>query len=260
MTGLIRTSIENGIGALVFDHEARRNAITGEMWDAIPPAVAELEASDDVRVVVMRGAGEVAFVSGADISEFEQSRIGATAAEYDKRNARAFAALSSMTKPLIASIHGFCIGGGCAIALMADFRYCADDGVFAIPAAKLGLGYHASGLEALVNVVGQAKAREMFFTGRRFDAESALQAGLVNQVIAKHELDAYVLQVAKEIASNAPLTIASAKLVLGQIRNKHDTPGGEEIKTSIRTCYESDDYAEGVRAFLEKRSAKFTGR
>lgn len=260
MTGQVRTTIENGIGTLVFDHEARRNAITGEMWDAIPDAAAMLDADDDVRVVVMRGAGEVAFVSGADISEFENNRVGASAAEYDRRNARAFAALSSMSKPLIALIHGFCVGGGCAIALTADFRYSADDGVFAIPAAKLGLGYHAGGLEALVDVVGQARAREIFFTARRFDAQAALRAGLVNDVIAKGQLDAHVMEIAGEIASNAPLTLTSAKLILGEIRKPRDARDTKTIDASILACYESGDYSEGVRAFLEKRAAQFKGR
>ncbi|MBW2724167.1 MAG: enoyl-CoA hydratase/isomerase family protein [Deltaproteobacteria bacterium] len=260
MTGQVRTSIKDGIGTLVFDHEARRNAITGEMWDAIPAAVETLEKSDEVRVVVMRGAGDVAFVSGADISQFEQSRSGASAAEYDLRNARAFTALAEMKKPLIALIHGFCVGGGCAIALTADLRYCAEDGVFAIPAAKLGLGYHVGGLEALVSVVGQAAAREIFFTARRLRADEALRMGLVNAVLPKHELESHVLEVAQGIAKNAPLTLASAKFILGQIRRAPQSRDRESMDASIRACYESADYAEGVRAFLEKRPAAFEGR
>lgn len=260
MTGQVLTRIENGIATLIFDHEARRNAITGEMWDAIPEVVLELEKSEEVRVVVMRGAGDIAFVSGADISEFEKSRTGAAAAEYDRSNARAFAALSGMQKPLIAMIHGFCVGGGCAIALTADLRYCADDGVFAIPAAKLGLGYHAGGLEALVSVVGQSAAREIFFTARRFNADEAFSMGLVNAVLPKDQLEAHVTKVARQIASNAPLTVASAKFILGQLRHEVGARDHEAIDASIQACYESADYAEGVRAFLEKRAAEFEGR
>ncbi len=260
MTGQVLTRIENGIATLIFDHEARRNAITGKMWDAIPEVVLELEKSEEVRVVVMRGAGDIAFVSGADISEFEKSRTGAAAAEYDQSNARAFAALSGMQKPLIAMIHGFCVGGGCAIALTADLRYCADDGVFAIPAAKLGLGYHAGGLEALVSVVGQSAAREIFFTARRFNADEAFSMGLVNAVLPKDQLEAHVAKVARQIASNAPLTVASAKFILGQLRHEVGARDHEAIDASIQACYESADYAEGVRAFLEKRAAEFEGR
>ncbi|MFT5443774.1 MAG: enoyl-CoA hydratase [Myxococcota bacterium] len=260
MSGHVHTTIDDGIATLTFDHEERRNAITGEMWDAIPPAVAALERNDDVRVVVMRGAGSVAFVSGADISEFEKSRIGATAAEYDKRNALAFAALSQLGKPLIAMIHGFCVGGGCAISLTADLRYCAEDGVFAIPAAKLGLGYHAGGLAALVAVVGQAAAREIFFTARRLDAFEALRVGLVNGVVPKANLEEHVMGVARQIANNAPLTLASAKFILGQLHKPDEAQDHDAIDASIRACYDSADYAEGVRAFLDKRAATFTGK
>jgi len=260
MSGTISTEIKDGVGTLVFDHEIRRNAITGAMWDAIPDAIARLEQADDVRVVVMRGSGDVAFVSGADISEFEQSRSGDAAADYDRRNARAFAALSGLSKPLIAMIHGFCVGGGCAIALTADLRYCAEDGVFAIPAARLGLGYHAGGLEALVGAVGQSAAREIFFTARRYDAREALRVGLVNAVLAKNELEAHVAKVAGEIASNAPLTLASAKFILSQLARNPDARDHEAIEASINRCYESADYAEGVRAFLEKRQPRFGRR
>jgi len=260
MSGRVYTTIEDGIGTLVFDHQARRNAITGEMWNAIPAAAKLLDASTEVRVVVMRGAGDVAFVSGADISEFEKSRTGEAAAQYDRNNARAYSALAGIRKPLIALIHGFCVGGGCAIALTADLRYCDEQGVFAVPAAKLGLGYSAGGLETLVGVVGQAAAREIFFTARRLDAAEALRIGLVSAVLPKADLDSHVRSVAIQIARNAPLTLASAKLALGQLRRAPEARDSEAIESSIRICYESEDYAEGVRAFLEKRPAAFKGR
>ncbi len=260
MGGRVRVEKDGGLGWIVFDQPERRNAISVEMWRQIPEAVDALGADDAVRVVILRGEGDVAFVSGADISQFEETRIGDASKDYDAGNARAFMALATLEKPLIAMIHGFCVGGGCALALNADLRYAADDAVFAIPAAKLGLGYAMLGIKALIDVVGPSRAKEIFFTARRFDAQEAFQMGLVNTVVAKADLEAHVRDVAEGIAANAPLTLRAVKRSVIELARDPDQRDHAAAAELVRRCFESEDYKEGIRAFLEKRRPRFQGR
>jgi len=261
MAGRIHVEKEGALGWLVFDHPERRNAISHDMWLALPGAARSLADDPEVRVIVLRGAGEVAFVSGADISEFEGMRTGAdAAANYEETTGRAFGAIASLEKPVIAMIHGFCVGGGMATALAADLRYAAEDAVFAIPAARLGLAYHAGGIQALEHLVGPSVAKEVLFTARRYAAAEARALGIVNQVFPKAELEREVRAVAEAIAGNAPLTVRSVKVLVRELARDPGARDHGAMSESIRRCFESEDYKEGVRAFLEKRKPRFQGR
>ena len=259
MSGEVTIERDGAIARMVFDHEARRNAITVDMWEAIPRVVGELQDDPRVRVVVMRGAGSEAFVSGADISEFEQNRTGDAGRNYDAMTARAFAALQGLEKPLLACVHGFCIGGGAAIAMTADLRYAAEDARFAVPPARLGLGYHTAGIRALIRVVGFSETADLLFTARRVDAKEARHIGLVNEVFAKELLDEAVEEIAHTIADNAPLTIRSAKMTLQELAKLESERDLDRIHASIERCYQSEDFKEGVQAFLQKRKPQFRG-
>ena len=253
--------VENGVGWITFNQPEKRNAVSLEMWQAIPEIVADFAAEDAVRVVVMRGAGDKAFVSGADISEFEEKRSTSDQIEfYDHAMSAANAALTSIANPLIAVVRGFCIGGGLGIAVTADLRVSADDGQFGIPAARLGLGYGFPGIKALMNVVGPAYAKEILFTGRRFDAQEARQMGLVNRVVPAAELESAARQLSESIAANAPLTLLASKAAVNEGTRDPQDRDLAKIESMVERCFASEDYAEGRRAFMEKRAPRFKGR
>ena len=253
--------VEDGVGWITFNQPKKRNAVSFAMWQAIPEIISDFTSRDDVRVVVMRGAGDKAFVSGADISEFEEVRnTPEQVVIYENATSAANAALRTLDKPLIAMIRGFCIGGGMAIALSADLRITADDGQFGVPAAKLGLGYGYGGIKELMNIVGPSFAKEIFFTGGRFSASDAETMGLVNRVVPVDELESSVTTLAKTIADNAPMTVKAAKAAVNEGTKNPDERDLESVAAMVEACFNSEDYKEGRRAFMEKRKPQFQGR
>jgi len=260
MSGRVESEREGEIGWIIFDHPERRNAISSNMWGELTEAAKTFGQDPAVRVVVMRGAGDRAFVSGADISQFQGEPGRETRGGLGPDSDEAFRALASLEKPLIASIHGFCIGGGMAVSLFADLRYAADDARFGIPAARLGVGYGFSGVESLARVVGLPRAKEILFTARYYSAGEAEAMGLVNRVFEKSLLDSSVAELAREIAANAPLTVRAVKLTARELEREPANRNMEAVESGIRDCFESDDFQEGVTAFMEKRSPRFQGR
>ena len=252
---------DDGIGWLSFNNPARRNAVSLEMWQGLGDALEAFEADAAVRVVVLRGEGGKAFAAGADISEFETRRADAEQKkQYGEIASRGQQGLARLTKPLVAMVQGYCIGGGLAIALSADVRFATPGSKFGIPAAKLGLGYDYPGLAALARLVGPSTAKDILFTARHLDADEALRVGLVNFIVDDAELEARVRAYAAAIAANAPLTVQTAKAAVRLFERYSLNPAADEISAMVDRCFNSDDYKEGRRAFMEKRTPNFVGQ
>jgi enoyl-CoA hydratase/carnithine racemase len=244
-----------------FNNPARHNALSVDMWEAVPPLLALARDDDRVRLVVFSGAGEKAFVSGADITQFEDLRAAREAVtRYEAMAEGALTGILDFPKPTLACIRGYCIGGGVNVAIACDMRIASTDAVFAIPAARLGLGYRYSAMKNLVDLIGPGAAKDLFFTARRIDAAEAKALGLVSRTCAPEALDALLAEYTGALAENAPLTIAAAKAITREILRPSPELDQALCASLIRGCFESADYTEGRTAFMQKRKPVFTGR
>ena len=259
-SGRLITRKQDGMGWIVFSNPARRNAMSFEMWRALPLALDTFARDPEVRAVVVTGDGE-SFASGADISEFETRRANpAAAAEYNDTLDAAYRGLLECPKPTIARIRRICVGGGLGLALSCDVRWCSDDTVFRMPAGRLGLGYAFEGVKRMVDVIGLANAADIFFSARKFDAAEAQRIGVVNTVRPVATFDAEFAGYCALVAANAPLTLAAAKRAILESSKDPGERNMALVNAMYEACFESEDYAEGRRAFLEKREPVFRGR
>ncbi len=244
-----------------FNNPERHNALSVDMWEAVPVLLALAEADERVRLVVFSGAGEKAFVSGADISQFEDMRAAREAvARYELMAEQALMGIYNFSKPTLACIRGYCIGGGVNVAMSCDLRIAASDAVFSIPAARLGLGYRYSAMKNLVDLVGPGVAKDLFFTARRIGAPEAKEVGLITRVAAPEQLDALLKEYTEALAANAPLTVRAGKAIVAEILKPSPEIDFDKCKQLILGCFQSEDYAEGRKAFMEKRKPVFRGK
>jgi len=258
--GRMLAEMDDGVGLITFNQPEKRNAMSVDMWEGLGQILDAFAADASVRVIVLTGAGSKAFVSGADISQFEKTRADSNAQlEYDKLTSAGRAKLAAFPKPVIARVRGYCLGGGLGIAMQADLRIAAIDSEFGIPAARLGIAYGYEMVRKLVALVGPAHARMMLYTGTRIGAAEAERIGLVNRVVPDQDLSDVVVDIARAIADNAPLSIRAAKLAIDEVMRPDRERDRDPVEAAVAACFDSADYREGRTAFMEKRAPRFRG-
>jgi len=252
--------VKDGVGYITFNNPEKHNAVSIEMWDALEQILDGFRSSQDIRVIVLSGAGGKAFVSGADISKFDKERSSKEAVlSYNKRTQKVYENLETFPKPTIAMIDGYCIGGGLNLAVCCDIRICSEKSKFAMPAAKLSLGYPFSSIKRLFDVMGPGMAKHFMFTAEKISASEALACGLVQKLVSEDSIDSYVKDYALNIANNAPLTIKAMKQIGIEISKNSDERDLLLCEKLASTCFDSEDYKEGRKAFMEKRKPNFQG-
>jgi enoyl-CoA hydratase len=261
MTDKMLSRKDGHIGTMIFNNPERHNAVSFEMWEKVGTILEDFRADPDIRVVVLTGAGGKAFVSGADISKFGDER-GTLEAQnkYNATTERIYTAVANFPKPTIAMIRGFCIGGGLGLAIACDLRFATAGSKFALPAAKLGIGYGYLGLERFVSTIGPSQTKDIFYSARQLDAAEALQIGLINRVIPDAELEAVTSAYAQTVAGNAPLTVSAVKHITTEILKPESQRDVASCKRAVEACFTSADFIEGRTAFMEKRKPRFQGK
>ena len=252
--------VEEGVGYITFNNPEKHNAVSIEMWDALEKFLDEFRSSKEIRVIVLNGAGGKSFVSGADISKFDKERSSKEAVlSYNKRTQKVYELLETFPKPTIAMIDGYCIGGGLNLAVCCDIRICSEKSKFAMPAAKLSLGYPFSSIKRLFDVMGPGMAKHFMFTAEKISASEALACGLVQKLVSAENIETYVRDYALTISHNAPLTIKAMKQIGIEILKNPDERDLLLCEQLASACFDSEDYKEGRKAFMEKRKPNFKG-
>lgn len=259
--GKLLAETRDDIGWITFNQPEKRNALSVEMWDGLRQVLEAWAGDEAVRVVVLAGQGEEAFISGADISQFEALRANAEQqAAYQLRVAGGYASLAIFPKPIIAAVRGYCLGGGLMVALRADFRIASETARFGVPAARMGIVYSPEGVRDLIGLVGLGPARSILLTARRVDAAEAFAMGLADRVVPATEFDGAVLELARTLAGNAPLSVRGMKLVIRELMKDGAERDEAAMGVAVARAFDSEDYREGRRAFMEKRKPAFKGR
>ncbi len=260
-SGMVDAEVKGSVGWLTWDNQSKLNALSPPMYPDALSVIEAFEADSAVKVVVMRGAGKRAFISGADISSFEKTRANAEAAERTREAPNKLRhAMLHMKKPLIAMIRGYCLGGGMGMALNADIRFASSDSQFSVPAAHRGVAYPPEGLKQLVDLVGPSVAKDIMFSARRLKADEALRVGLVNRVVEPDELEAVTVEYAETLAANAPLSVRASKYFINQLGLEQADRNDALMTAMQEEAANSQDFKEATRSFMEKRRPVFEGR